>query len=1146
MRGSVEVRGSISSTELMSMVRRFALCREPMIEYVWCSASPAFNAGRSKENAWRMLPNGATPVTRKAFIELGDSQTRLKRAVAHNLVKTTARLTKLDDSTRFMRPAFFVMMLLLLPLVQGFAPPAPLGDYAGEEQVLVLDKGVWSQEQWMALYDVGYTPLRMVHPSEVLVWRSPGADEIMGVSVKKSPGVQFKGEMFHFTEHESYRFVFEPNLPLDAVQQIHGVFAQYGFSIMQEPEYYSNAIPHVEVLEWNGGFSTLSSLDGLLWVEPVLPTLARNEQVGSLLQHGDLLENPAWDLGLNGEGIVVAVADTGLDADHACFRNATLPGEFGSEGENLTDGVGTPGPEHRKVLLLNHSIDSGDLPGQSDYRHGTHVAGTLSCYNVYDMRSGTLPQNGSSLSYASQILFQDIVSNEGWVPPNVDALLVEAGLYGATIHSNSWGDATTEYTARTGDFDAWALEMPWSLAFIAPGNNGGQLLEPANGRNVVAVGASMKSESTDRWGSSSIGPTASGTNGIFALAPGSSIQSARADGIDDSYNDGLRSSSGTSMATPAAASSAAIIQQMVEQGWISGGENRTWQSVNNLRPDWVGSGKNATNNLSLADGFSPSGSLIRALLSLATTPLPQEKRNGENGGYELQNHYDGWGQLNLSELIDLGQIEAGLHQGDVAPAGDIWVHDSYRLLNQTPQSWLQERQGAHEPLENLIAAAWNGSGAAGPFLRSGDEWIERFDLVGGDFDARLAWAGAPEPHLVDDLQLIIRLSDGRVSIANEYQNDGYSTLYASQVVDFSNNTSFPMSNETTLAVSLSETDLDGVEWIEVEVRARYISPGAQDGGVGIDGNRVGFALALQGVQRDSDSWNDGDGDGVANGIDACLNQDASGWDLNGDGCIDDLDGDSIGDDHDECPSENASQYDMDSNGCIDDSDGDGVFDDVDACYTAVISAFWPVDVVGCRPVDLLPLIDFVLSPEEGGEWYDTLLVQWSVEDGDGDVFDTGAEVHVLNASSSGGSYPIASCIEYNVVNGTFSCTWYVPKDLPVWDIRGESLQIEIYAQSRNNSPEGKNDMIILRDDAVFTSNWMNPLLDNEAPPSSPDDGVASQKRALAWGVIGIVSGFVLMYQLSWNVRRENTLKKVPPAFDDARGYRAGQASNENE
>ena len=64
----------------------------------------------------------------------------------------------------------------------------------------------------------------------------------------------------------------------------------------------------------------------------------------------------------------------------------------------------------------------------------------------------------------------------------VDELLVEAGVNGAVIHSNSWGDATTAYTARTGDFDSWALEMPWSLAFVAPGNNGGQLMEPSNGK----------------------------------------------------------------------------------------------------------------------------------------------------------------------------------------------------------------------------------------------------------------------------------------------------------------------------------------------------------------------------------------------------------------------------------------------------------------------------------------------------------------------------------------------------------------------------------------------------------------------------------------------------------------------------------------
>jgi len=1045
-----------------------------------------------------------------------------------------------------MRPALFVTMLLLLPLVQGLGPSLLPERISEQEQILILDEGVWSQEMWASLDDTGYTPLRMVHPTEVLVWRSAEAVDLPGVHVRDAPDVQFKGDLSRFTEYGSFRFVFEPGLPPNAVHQLVSEFAQFGIGIEQRAESYSSVLPHVEIIDWVGGFSTLASIDGLLWVEPVLTTSARNEQVGSLLQHGFTTENPAWDLGLNGNGVVVAVADSGLDADHACFRNATAIGEFGADGENLTDGVGAPGNDHRKVLLLNHSIDSGDTLGHSDYRHGTHVAGTLSCYNVYDMRSGALPQNGSSLSYATQLLFQDIVSEEGWVPPDVDALLVEAGLNGATLHSNSWGDATTAYTARTGDFDAWALEMPWSLAFIAPGNNGGQLLEPANGRNVVAVGASMKSESAERWSASSIGPTEVGTNGIFALAIGSSVQSARADGVSDSYNDGLRSSSGTSMATPAATSAAAIIQQMVEQGWISGNENRTLQSISGIRPEWVGEEKNTTNNLSLAAGFSPSGSLLRALLSLATTPLSQDVRNGENGGSDLQNHYDGWGQLNLSELVDLVQIENALHQGDVSPAENLWIHDSFRLLDQSPQAWLQQRQGTLEALENLVAAPWNGSGAAGPFLKTGDVWVERFDLSDGPFDARLAWAAAPEPHLVDDLQLIVRLSDGRITVANEYQNDGDSTLYLSQMVDFSNTTKYPMTNETALAVSLSEHDLEGVEWIEIEVRARYISPGGQNNSVGIDGNRVGFALAVQGVQRDSESWDDGDGDGVPNSIDMCPNLNASGWDSNTDGCIDDSDGDNIGDNIDLCPNENSSAFDSDSNGCIDDSDGDGIFDDVDACFTVVVSSLWPVDVLGCRPVDLLPTIDFVLSPEEGGEWYDALLVQWSVEDGDGDAFDTGAKIHVLNASSTGGSYPIASCLKQNVVNGTFSCTWYIPKDLPVWDIRDELLQVEVYAQSRNLSPEGKNDFLLLRDDVTFTSHWDNPLLVNEGGVPPSEEGVASQNRALAWGVVGIIAGFVLMYQLSWKVRRENEGAKVLPAFEDAIGYYADQPTNENE
>ena len=78
---------------------------------------------------------------------------------------------------------------------------------------------------------------------------------------------------------------------------------------------------------------------------------------------------PLWSLGLNGSGVVLATADSGLDLDHTCFRNGTTE-------------VGVPGPDHRKILVLNTTVHDADAPGHDDYRHGTHTAGTLGCEPV--------------------------------------------------------------------------------------------------------------------------------------------------------------------------------------------------------------------------------------------------------------------------------------------------------------------------------------------------------------------------------------------------------------------------------------------------------------------------------------------------------------------------------------------------------------------------------------------------------------------------------------------------------------------------------------------------------------------------------------------------------------------------------------------
>ena len=69
-----------------------------------------------------------------------------------------------------MRSLLLAVLLLVAPL--------PLGDvndetfYSGEEAILLLPEGqVWKQSDWDMLSDFGFTPLRSISASELLVWK---------------------------------------------------------------------------------------------------------------------------------------------------------------------------------------------------------------------------------------------------------------------------------------------------------------------------------------------------------------------------------------------------------------------------------------------------------------------------------------------------------------------------------------------------------------------------------------------------------------------------------------------------------------------------------------------------------------------------------------------------------------------------------------------------------------------------------------------------------------------------------------------------------------------------------------------------------------------------------------------------------------
>ncbi len=760
--------------------------------------------------------------------------------------------------------AFLPLLLLGAPLTDvpelPNIPDTPEAEpIVGLAVIITLDTH-WTFEAWNSLREGGMEPLRQLTPNKVLAWdldATPTLEETWNVTAYEGES-EYRAALASgpFAEH---RVVLEPRLPHDVQQRVFSELSDAGLipewiriPTSGSPLPAALQISTPEALEsW---WPAIESVSGIHWVEPVLETKARNDVAASIMEQGETLGHPAWLYGIDGSGIVIANADSGLDRDHACFRELTWP-----EG-NDSNASGIPGTGHRKLVHVNESLDDWDTPGDEDYRHGTHVAGSLVCRHVNETAAEELgdwlnatPREGTSLSHGARLLLQDLVNDEGWVVPGPGELLWEATNNGAVIHSDSWGDDTTAYTLRTHDFDAWSMQVPWSLALIAPGNTGGEVLEPANGLNVVSVGVAAKDGTRNMWSASPKDATAQGRQGVLVAAPGTSILSAGADGQHESWNDGMRSSSGSSMATPQAAAFAALLQQLVEEGWLTeANEGRTNVSTSDLRPGWADLLQtNLTEgNLSLGEGFTPSGSLLRALMALSAEPLEGGTHGGDNLGVGPDDS-QGWGRLNLSRIIDFDALEDRLDDNASKPT-DVWIHDSYRMANDSWQDlvrgWVDS--GPDNVSDAVATANWHGVGAVGPFLATGDYagWtvIPELDQ---DLDIRLAWTSRPNPELLDKLVLTVwyRNDEGwHYTCGNDFEGY-YSVIHEEENFE---ETCFNATSEhldTVSGVRVSADTLVNASFISIGVYAEHVSIGNDTLTIGMDGDRIGFSVATKGI-----------------------------------------------------------------------------------------------------------------------------------------------------------------------------------------------------------------------------------------------------------------------------------------------------------
>jgi len=359
-----------------------------------------------------------------------------------------------------------------------------------------------------------------------------------------------------------------------------------------DPESIDAGLDKIRVTVERRHLADLAAIDEVRHVEPYIePRLMNN------VARGILTVDAAQAAGsMDGEGEVVAVADTGFDKGsttdvHPAFAGRVL-----------------------RLYALGRAIAS-DPNG-----HGTHVCGSV-------LGDGTM-NDGTSIKGAApkaRLVVQSLLDAHGGLgglPTDLRNLFI--GPYrddGARVHSNSWGSATNgAYDSSASEVDDFIWNHRDCIVCFAAGNDGkdsmgkgqidpGSVGSPGAAKNCITVGASENSRpdfsftgsatpSTygDGWPSdfpsdpihtdlvadnpegmaafSSRGPAANNRIRPDVVAPGTAILSARGrvatGGVWRQSTDPLYSyEGGTSMATPLVAGCAAAIRQYLQSTGIS-------------------------------------------------------------------------------------------------------------------------------------------------------------------------------------------------------------------------------------------------------------------------------------------------------------------------------------------------------------------------------------------------------------------------------------------------------------------------------------------------------------------------------------------------------------------------------------------------
>ena len=474
--------------------------------------------------------------------------------------------------------------------------------------------------------------------------------------------------------------------------------------------------------------AALAHDDAVSWITAHAAPEPHNTEASGAIQSGVVGTHPLWARGLTGHGQVVAVADSGLDANERWFTRydpgsgalvfvtpaqdtlPPAPGSLVSNAKVIANWV-QPGATAYETLAPCGTVEA--------IQHGTHVSGSVagdSGVTATPLLANADPSDGMAPNV--QLLFQDIGA-DCLVVADYAATLLQARAGGAHIHSNSWGAPTgNSYTGY--DFDAddttWALQ---DLLLVASAGNRADAIaaigSPGNAKNALTVGALLHGDSACAaslhttagvWGTS-IGPGSGWRDKPEISAPGVATISAAGDDFSFGAEEPAESKalSGTSMATPTVAGGAALMRQYFVEGRYPRGSVSAGDRLHLLAPTLKAAVVNST------------GEIINSFI----------------GETRLPSYISGWGRMYLDR--------------DLYFPGDS---RRQRVFERSHGSGLASGEVHEYAIENV---------AAGQPLRATLAWFDAASIPGVDYP------------LVNDLDLEVLGPGGELYRGNAFGDD---------------------------------------------------------------------------------------------------------------------------------------------------------------------------------------------------------------------------------------------------------------------------------------------------------------------------------------------------------------------------------------